>query len=143
MKQPNQALHTSKCHGICSVNAERSVWKDMKNKLKFTAIPLSIAQSIALLAALIWFWCAHQTKQSPTDQDAVHQISYNDHGTTRYLATNLVQAKRIALSVGLASCGFTMLNLLYISWRTGRPMREVFNRINLFRSIEIELDEEN
>jgi hypothetical protein len=112
----------------------------MKTKLKFTTIPLSIAQTIVLLAVALWFWSGHKAETSPTVQDAVHQIPYNDHGTTRYLTTELVRAKSVALSVGFMFLGFTIANVLYIARRTHRPINEMFRHIRLFRSIEIEIN---
>ena len=114
----------------------------MKKKIRYSTIPISIAQSFVLLAFFLWVHAFQMMKQCPTESDSLHTVQFNNHGTIHYLSHKEIFAQRAAIGIALTGGAFTLTSLAFLSKRTGIPMSDLFKQIKLFRTIEIETNKE-
>jgi hypothetical protein len=73
----------------------------MKKKIRYSTIPISIAQSFVLLAFFLWVHAIQMMRECPTEPDLLHTVPFNNHGILHYLSHKELFAQRAAIGIAL------------------------------------------
>ena len=74
--------------------------------------------------------------------DAKHTIPVNDHGTTRYLTPVVSILPWVGLPLMIGGGIFSIVNLLYMSYRTGISEPQLLWKLRFFSRVEVERTED-
>ncbi len=114
----------------------------MSRKITVSTVPRSIAVCLIVIGLVCWFGGASLQVRSPTVPDAKHTIPFNNHATTRYLTPVVSILPWAGMLLIIGGAIFSVVNLLYMSYRTGIPEPQLLWKFRFFSRIEVDCTED-